>query len=466
MWLPASQPPHCKIIVSSLPEENYETFPVLKDRYIHVPELDQRDAHSIVALWAQKRNRTLTQTQMELLLTTFRKCPTPLFLKTELDDVLSCDDDVLNDVFTYWTPPMRRLPPLILVLIRTDIDQYIGIEPSDDFTAAKAAFQGDSLLKNILEALLLSRTGLQTDPVQFVPQLLGRLEDNECRPRLAFGSGATLSANDITSGIDMVTMTSCGKYVITVCEEEEEIKIWIIKVDPPRLLRNVTGKAQCRKVALCHGDEWIAMKLGNGIKVEVLHTGRVPLGHQDALFVTGSAGEDSPNIVGVYNVGRLEYRAIRELVRRRVLFRSLLIKVACNANMRFYEADNRSVVMEIYDKFYLFDLEKMDVSIVFSGRVVDTRVCILTKRKQLLVASRFGKNVKRYNITNGCIDAIIKTGHKKEIYQVVVNDPGTLAAVTVVCGPVVLMEPVTHSRMYEISNSTFRRCESIFTSQN
>ncbi|KAH3754311.1 uncharacterized protein LOC127846894 [Dreissena polymorpha] len=134
--------------------------------------------------------------------------------------------------------------------------------------------------------------------------------------------------------------------------------------------------------------------------------------------------------------------------------------------MRFYEADNRSVVMEIYDKFYLFDLEKMDVSIVFPGRVVDTRVCILTKRKQLLVASRFGKNVKRYNITNGCIYAIIKTGHKKEIYQVVVNDPGTLAAVTVVFGPVLLMDLVTHSRVYEISNSTFRRCERIFTSQN
>ncbi|KAH3896592.1 hypothetical protein DPMN_020770 [Dreissena polymorpha] len=119
--------------------------------------------------------------------------------------------------------------------------------------------------------------------------------------------------------------------------------------------------------------------------------------------------------------------------------------------MRFYEADNRSVVIEIYDKFYLFDLEKMDVSIVFP---------------ELLVASRFGKNVKRYNITNGCIDAIIKTGHKKEIYQVVVNDPGTLAAVTVVFGPVVLMDLVAHSRMYEISNSTFRRCESIFSSQN
>ncbi|XP_052268845.1 NACHT domain- and WD repeat-containing protein 1-like [Dreissena polymorpha] len=64
----------------------------------------------------------------------------------------------------------------------------------DDFTAAKAAFQGDSLLKNILEALLLSRTGLQTDPVQFVPQLLGRLEDNEsARRRRRSKSGSSRS---------------------------------------------------------------------------------------------------------------------------------------------------------------------------------------------------------------------------------------------------------------------------------
>ncbi|XP_052267431.1 NACHT domain- and WD repeat-containing protein 1-like isoform X1 [Dreissena polymorpha] len=45
--------------------------------------------------------------------------------EAELDDVLSCDDDVLNDVYTYWTPPMRRLPPLLLVCIRADIDQYV-----------------------------------------------------------------------------------------------------------------------------------------------------------------------------------------------------------------------------------------------------------------------------------------------------------------------------------------------------
>ncbi|KAH3878289.1 hypothetical protein DPMN_002177 [Dreissena polymorpha] len=117
----------------------------------------------------------------------------------------------------------------------------------DDFTAAKAAFPGKPLIKCILEALLLSRKGLM-DPVQFMPQLLGRLEDNE------------------------------------------EIKIWNIKAMGPG-----APAPQLASVS----------------------TGRVPLGHQDALFVTGSAREDSPNKVGVYDVGRLEYRAIRELVRRR-----------------------------------------------------------------------------------------------------------------------------------------------------
>ncbi|KAH3879824.1 hypothetical protein DPMN_003731 [Dreissena polymorpha] len=48
-------------------------------------------------------------------------------------------------------------------------------------------------------------------------------------------------------------------------------------------------------------------------------------------------------------------------------------------------------------------------------------VCIVTKRKQLLVTSRFDKNVKLYTITNGCVDAIIKTGYKEEIYQVVIS---------------------------------------------
>ena len=32
--------------------------------------------------------------------------------RQELEDVLSCDEDVLDDVFQWWVPPIRRLPPL------------------------------------------------------------------------------------------------------------------------------------------------------------------------------------------------------------------------------------------------------------------------------------------------------------------------------------------------------------------
>ena len=46
--------------------------------------------------------------------------------ESELEDILSCDDDVLNDVYMYWTPPIRRLPPLLLVRLRTDLSSYLG----------------------------------------------------------------------------------------------------------------------------------------------------------------------------------------------------------------------------------------------------------------------------------------------------------------------------------------------------
>lgn len=43
----------------------------------------------------------------------------------ELEDILSCDNDVLSDVFQYWTPPIRRLPPLLWVRIRTSLSSYL-----------------------------------------------------------------------------------------------------------------------------------------------------------------------------------------------------------------------------------------------------------------------------------------------------------------------------------------------------
>ena len=53
--------------------------------------------------------------------------------ETELEDLLSLDDEVLNDVYQYWTPPVRRLPPLLWIRIRSDIEDYL-IERGADGT--------------------------------------------------------------------------------------------------------------------------------------------------------------------------------------------------------------------------------------------------------------------------------------------------------------------------------------------
>ncbi|XP_052228567.1 uncharacterized protein LOC127842844 [Dreissena polymorpha] len=195
----------------------------------------------------------------------------------------------------------------------------------DDFTAAKAAFPGDLLIRGVLEALLLSRKGLQTDPDQFVPQLHGRLEDSETtaefKQRLREYSSKVWFEPDVNilerpegkilhsihvhaSDIDMMTMTLCGTYVITVCQSLKEIKIWNIKVVPPRLLRKVTGKGQCTKVALCHGDEWVAMEVGNVIQVEELQTGKqcldIPLKGRASAKTFCAAGKRKKTIVTLF----------------------------------------------------------------------------------------------------------------------------------------------------------------------
>ena len=42
--------------------------------------------------------------------------------KSELEDILSCDNIVLADeVFKYHVPPIRRLPPLLWTRLRNDL---------------------------------------------------------------------------------------------------------------------------------------------------------------------------------------------------------------------------------------------------------------------------------------------------------------------------------------------------------
>lgn len=48
----------------------------------------------------------------------------------ELEDLLSLDDIVLNDVYQFWTPPIRKMLPSLWFRIHADIGQLSNSEGS------------------------------------------------------------------------------------------------------------------------------------------------------------------------------------------------------------------------------------------------------------------------------------------------------------------------------------------------
>ena len=51
-----------------------------------------------------------------------------------MEDLLSLDDDVLNSVFEFHLPPVRRLPSILWARIRADISEYIVDREADGST--------------------------------------------------------------------------------------------------------------------------------------------------------------------------------------------------------------------------------------------------------------------------------------------------------------------------------------------
>ncbi|XP_069110617.1 NACHT and WD repeat domain-containing protein 2-like isoform X2 [Argopecten irradians] len=188
--------------------------------FVPVPVLEKKDVNNILDSWLKSNKRTLTAEQRSIVTEAFDKCPIPLFLKlsfdeackwnsfssvdetrlqatvrdsinmlysrlevrhgeifvshalgylttatsglseSELEDVLSCDDVVLNDVYVYWTPPIRRLPPLLLVRLRTDLQEYIVERGADGvrvmywyhrqfIEAARSRYCGDKITRHL-----------------------------------------------------------------------------------------------------------------------------------------------------------------------------------------------------------------------------------------------------------------------------------------------------------------------------
>ena len=45
--------------------------------------------------------------------------------ETEAEDIISTMDDVLDDIYEWWVPPFRRIPPMLVQRIITDLGQYL-----------------------------------------------------------------------------------------------------------------------------------------------------------------------------------------------------------------------------------------------------------------------------------------------------------------------------------------------------
>ncbi|XP_014665918.1 PREDICTED: uncharacterized protein LOC106807919 [Priapulus caudatus] len=54
--------------------------------------------------------------------------------EAELEDLLSLDDEVLNDVYQYHLPPMRRIPPSLWTRIHNDMADYLSAREADGTT--------------------------------------------------------------------------------------------------------------------------------------------------------------------------------------------------------------------------------------------------------------------------------------------------------------------------------------------
>lgn len=162
-----------------------------KENYVQVLPLGENLSTTILTFWLKNGNRTITDEQWEIVNEAFTKCNLPLFVKlvfdqvcrwksytkpqqtvldftihdsimklferienqhgktlvahalgyitaaksgvseTELEDMLSLDEKVLNDVYQYHLPPVRRIPPLLWTRIRSDLPGYLSEREAD-----------------------------------------------------------------------------------------------------------------------------------------------------------------------------------------------------------------------------------------------------------------------------------------------------------------------------------------------
>ena len=162
-----------------------------QENYIEVKPLGENLGIEILQMWLKNKKRTVSEPQMAIVKDALSRCNLPLFVKlvfgevmrwksyskpqlttlkyaihdsimklldrieaqhgkllvshalayltasksglseAELEDLLSLDEKVLNDVYQYHLPPVRRIPPLLWTRIRNDLPSYFAEREAD-----------------------------------------------------------------------------------------------------------------------------------------------------------------------------------------------------------------------------------------------------------------------------------------------------------------------------------------------
>ncbi|UYV69119.1 NWD2 [Cordylochernes scorpioides] len=162
-----------------------------EDQFIEVPALGEELALYVIKKWLEMGKRDLSNYQWKIVKTAISKCTLPIFIKlvfaeimrwrsysrpadtqlaysvmdsimklfdrielqhgkqlvfhclayitssksglseTELEDLISLDDIVLDDIYQYHLPPVRRIPPLLWTRIRSDLPNYLTERDAD-----------------------------------------------------------------------------------------------------------------------------------------------------------------------------------------------------------------------------------------------------------------------------------------------------------------------------------------------
>ena len=151
-WLPISLPKNIYFVVSTLVDNDHEAFQAIQylvantgNNYIELTELNDDEVRSAIQDRLDRAQRTVTDAQMQYLLSLFRNCSAPLYIKLVMDQAIKWTDSIsMKSMAVSW-----QVKPAIHDLLER-IELFYGIV----------------LVKKVLQYMTLSRHGFYENYLQ------------------------------------------------------------------------------------------------------------------------------------------------------------------------------------------------------------------------------------------------------------------------------------------------------------